>query len=103
MIKGLSMLVAAVFCLISLNVFGANEPNLVAADRVGFDYESPISCVSQAKIQGVEFVRSLSAVDQGTQVAFGCCKVCTKGQACGDSCISWDKQCTKGPGCACQG
>ena len=30
-----------------------------------------------------------------------CCKVCQKGQACGDSCISRDKQCHKGRGCAC--
>ncbi|MFA6587588.1 MAG: HNH endonuclease family protein [Patescibacteria group bacterium] len=32
-----------------------------------------------------------------------CCKVCTSGQACGDSCISWSYTCHKGVGCACQG
>jgi len=32
-----------------------------------------------------------------------CCKVCTKGIACGNSCISAAKQCHKPPGCACQG
>jgi hypothetical protein len=32
-----------------------------------------------------------------------CCKVCKKGQACGNSCISWDKTCHQPPGCACQG
>jgi hypothetical protein len=32
-----------------------------------------------------------------------CCKVCSKGKACGDSCISKDKTCNKGPGCACNG
>lgn len=40
-------------------------------------------------------------------VAFGygqsCCKICSSGQACGDSCISRSKRCTKPPGCACQG
>jgi hypothetical protein len=30
-----------------------------------------------------------------------CCKYCTTGKACGDSCISKDKVCTKPPGCAC--
>ncbi|AGC47048.1 hypothetical protein MYSTI_05772 [Myxococcus stipitatus DSM 14675] len=30
-----------------------------------------------------------------------CCKVCTKGCPCGDSCISCSKTCRKGPGCAC--
>ncbi|MDH5231954.1 MAG: hypothetical protein OEZ58_09895 [Gammaproteobacteria bacterium] len=32
-----------------------------------------------------------------------CCKVCKAGKACGDSCISRDKQCSKGAGCACNG
>jgi hypothetical protein len=30
-----------------------------------------------------------------------CCKICTKGKACGDTCISRDKTCHKPPGCAC--
>ena len=32
-----------------------------------------------------------------------CCMVCHKGKACGDACISRDKTCHVGPGCACQG
>ena len=31
----------------------------------------------------------------------GCCKVCTVGKACGNSCISAAYTCHKGPGCAC--
>ena len=30
-----------------------------------------------------------------------CCKYCTKGKPCGDSCISSSKNCTKPSGCAC--
>lgn len=30
-----------------------------------------------------------------------CCKVCTKGKPCGDTCIAQDKICHVGPGCAC--
>ena len=30
-----------------------------------------------------------------------CCKVCRKGQACGNSCISQSYTCRKGRGCAC--
>lgn len=30
-----------------------------------------------------------------------CCKVCRKGQPCGNSCISWNKTCHQPPGCAC--
>ncbi|HZG09407.1 MAG TPA: hypothetical protein VEZ70_10560 [Allosphingosinicella sp.] len=32
-----------------------------------------------------------------------CCKMCSAGKACGDSCISRDKTCHKGKGCACNG
>jgi hypothetical protein len=30
-----------------------------------------------------------------------CCKVCSKGQACGNSCISASYTCHKGRGCSC--
>ena len=30
-----------------------------------------------------------------------CCRVCKKGKACGNGCISQERQCTKAPGCAC--
>ena len=32
-----------------------------------------------------------------------CCMVCSKGKACGNACISRDKTCRKGAGCACDG
>lgn len=32
-----------------------------------------------------------------------CCKICHKGKACGNSCISRAYTCHKGPGCACDG
>jgi len=32
-----------------------------------------------------------------------CCKICTTGKACGDSCISRSYTCHKPPGCACDG
>ncbi len=35
--------------------------------------------------------------------AAGCCKICRKGIACGNSCISETKTCRKAPGCACNG
>ena len=33
-------------------------------------------------------------------VTGACCKVCKKGKACGDSCISVDKTCHRGGACA---
>jgi hypothetical protein len=32
-----------------------------------------------------------------------CCRVCSRGKACGDTCIAADKICHVGPGCACDG
>lgn len=36
-----------------------------------------------------------------TITAAACCKICSKGKACGNSCIARNKTCHKGPGCAC--
>jgi hypothetical protein len=30
-----------------------------------------------------------------------CCKICSKGKACGNTCISRNYECHKGRGCAC--
>lgn len=35
--------------------------------------------------------------------AYGCCKICSTGKACGNSCIARWKTCHKGKGCACNG
>lgn len=32
-----------------------------------------------------------------------CCRVCTTGKPCGDSCIATTATCNVGPGCACAG
>ncbi len=58
------------------------------------------------------FIGTLAQADAPMTVEHGqsietesqsCCRVCTDSQACGDSCISWDKTCHQPPGCACQG
>ncbi len=41
--------------------------------------------------------------DSPQQQSSGCCKICRKGKACGDSCISANYTCHKGSGCACNG
>ncbi len=33
----------------------------------------------------------------------GCCRICTTGKACGDSCIAQNETCRVGSGCACNG
>lgn len=37
----------------------------------------------------------------GAMLEAACCKHCSKGKACGDSCIARDKTCHQGAGCAC--
>mmetsp|Transcript_15788 Transcript_15788/g.28765 ORF Transcript_15788/g.28765 Transcript_15788/m.28765 type:complete len:211 (+) Transcript_15788:76-708(+) len=45
----------------------------------------------------------LKPAPEGKPWARACCKVCKKGLACGHSCISRRKSCSKDLGCACQG
>lgn len=39
----------------------------------------------------------------GSSSSGGCCKVCTTGKACGDTCIPVTQQCRTTGGCACDG
>jgi hypothetical protein len=51
------------------------------------------------------FVRSLAVpgTAHSAPTALACCKVCSVGKACGNTCISRDKTCHVGQGCACDG
>jgi hypothetical protein len=52
--------------------------------------------------KGLGLVAIASGVSVSTsQHRPGCCRICHRGCACGDSCIDCSKSCTKGPGCAC--
>jgi len=42
-----------------------------------------------------------TVLPDGTVVAQFCCKHCTSGKPCGDSCIARNKTCHSGRGCAC--
>lgn len=44
-----------------------------------------------------------TAVDAYDASDTACCKICRSSQPCGDSCISWNQQCDREPGCACGG
>lgn len=48
---------------------------------------------------------TVSFANQSNQPIYAaeCCKVCRKGKACGDSCISKTKTCNVAQGCACDG
>jgi hypothetical protein len=56
-----------------------------------------MSCSAATRSGSPFFLKASSGpTEQGS-----CCKVCSVGKACGDSCISRDKACHKPPGCAC--
>jgi hypothetical protein len=44
-----------------------------------------------------------AATDMCAARGGGCCRVCSAGKACGNSCIARSKTCHKGKGCACDG
>lgn len=50
-----------------------------------------------------EALTLLQAPDDAQITPASCCKRCSKGKACGDSCIARNKSCSKGAGCACDG
>lgn len=62
--------------------------------RLPEDPPSGVEPVPQQPPQGF-----LSPVD--CTPADQCCTICRKGKACGNSCISQARSCSKGPGCAC--
>ena len=57
------------------------------------------ACTSDNVLHSDTFVSLADLLSAGQ----ACCKVCTKGQACGDSCIALTSTCRKPPGCACDG
>lgn len=45
----------------------------------------------------------LTAACGGNSSGPSCCKICTTGKACGDTCIQKTDTCSQPPGCACNG
>ena len=70
--------------------------DLVTADAYLQDLASTLPGASPLPWSSLKF-SPLQKIDAD------CCKVCRKGKACGNSCISKTKTCTKAPGCACDG
>ncbi len=58
--------------------------------------------ISRSKLPDALLDRSNEETEE-SQRRSECAVVCSKGQACGDSCISMDSECTKPVGSACQG
>lgn len=75
------------FQLVNANVEGSYaEPRFTPIPDDAFEHLGPL----------------ISVPDSPVQVA-ACCKICRKGKACGNSCISRQYTCRQPPGCACDG
>lgn len=96
-----------IFCLtlvVSISVANADQKKdqVGQAEQISTEIENAVcensdgSPVQQAT--GFELIQF-----DGDQLASACCKICTKGKACGNSCIQKSKTCHKGRGCACDG
>lgn len=76
-----------------LDFFGVSREELQAANTIE---EKRKAKVSQATLVILGILGGPDAV-----ASSACCKTCTSGKPCGDSCIAASKTCHKPPGCAC--
>ncbi|MVA97979.1 hypothetical protein GN330_12060 [Nitratireductor sp. CAU 1489] len=62
---------------------------------------APILSRAQIDVTRPPLITSRPAARAARAQSSGCCKVCTTGKPCGNSCISRSYTCRKGGGCAC--
>ena len=82
-------------------VFAAVVILLVGATGAAAD--SPGETISASQEASICLTTTEQIAAPGLLQPAACCKVCKKGKACGNSCISKSKTCRKAPGCACDG
>ena len=88
-------------CVMSLGLFSQPsfsltnqaEPTVVISNQVLDSTMQKRQQCSDPQIQ----VRG----DSGTLLAYGCCRICRVGKACGNSCINHQLNCHQPAGCAC--
>jgi hypothetical protein len=98
MMKVLAILAAAILMsgLAASSDAAPTSATTGASSSQLFSYESPAR--SPAFLVSIGITTPDAATAQQR-----CCKICTTGKACGNTCISRDKTCHVGPGCACDG
>ena len=103
--KFLTTFALALNILLSSSVLAETQAGDVAATSTPINLELvEVSATTGCEEVGAENFDVMSEVTlDGAEYAQGCCKICSKGKACGNSCISRSKRCHKGRGCACDG
>ena len=87
-----ALIVLVTFLSLTISAQSETAPNSV----------SPLFTTRTANARLLQFL-GVSAPQLSTPAAQSCCKICTLGKACGNTCISQDKTCHIGAGCACDG
>ena len=76
----------------------------VIAILVAISFLSPMALAETQPPASKDFLRKSQTSPFGSHsLQQYCCKICSKGKACGDTCIARDRTCHVGPGCACNG
>lgn len=101
--------VFAVFVALAVVLFMHGPSRALAADSWFSQFEQTLAeggadtganARTAVKSNAPMTVRPIAQPD-GTVVAQFCCKHCSKGKPCGNSCISRKETCRRGAGCAC--
>ena len=71
--------------------------------QTSVEFSSDLDSLDTQDCVDTEEANPFEASFEGEKYAQSCCKICRKGKACGNSCISRSKTCHKGKGCACDG
>ena len=88
MVNGLRIL-ASVFTFVGMG-----------ATVVPFD-EAPATTIAASSFDACAGATRVTLHSDSCVPADQCCKICSKGKACGNSCIRQSYTCHKGRGCAC--
>ena len=97
MLRSIAILIAALGLAGSSAGSESFQPEAAPTSQVErFHHETPAR--SPAFLESLGLGQTTASPTQQA-----CCKICSRGKACGDTCISRDKTCHVGPGCACDG
>jgi hypothetical protein len=100
------VLVILTAVLLMGGLFASSEaapPGTPTAATDSFDLSAGLGVTSQEALNRRAAQRLGIATPEAAIAQQRCCKICSIGKACGNTCISRDKQCHVGPGCACDG
>lgn len=102
MLKNVLILCISIIFSVSILAADLNADQEIKTSQVSVEMES-IACEDAHTVTTHDLNNFEPTQLTGDDVARACCKICTKGKACGNSCIQKSKTCHKGKGCACDG